>query len=150
MRVWEIVPGLYQSRTPTRPEDVHFRDQDGSPVKITAVIDLEGNIDPNVPQKKIGDVYVYWPILDEEGRMPNEVVLRGLAEFITGLMDAGHNVLVHCHSGMNRASLVSGLALVARGMTPDDAVETLRERRDPNVLSNETFRDWLLNRATTA
>jgi protein-tyrosine phosphatase len=147
MRVWEIAPGLYQSRTPTRPEDVHFRDQDGTSVKITAVIDLEGDIDPNVPQKRIGDLYVYWPILDHEGRMPNETVLRGLAGFISGLMDAGHKVLVHCHSGMNRASLVSGLTLVAKGMTSEEAVDTLRERRDPNVLNNETFLRWLLTEA---
>ena len=150
MRVWEIAPGLYQSRTPTRPEDVHFRDQDGISVKISAVIDLEGNIDPNVPQKRIGDVYVYWPILDQEGRLPDETVLRGLADFITRLMDAGHNVLVHCHSGMNRASLVSGLTLVAAGMSPEEAVERLRERRDPNVLNNETFHEWLLTEAAPA
>ena len=144
MRVWEIAPGLYQSRTPTTPQDVEFRDQDGDSVEITAVIDLEGNIDPNVPQKKIGGVYVYWPILDEEGRLPNRTVLRGLASFIGDLMDAGHKVLVHCHSGMNRASLVTGLTLVARGMAPEEAVERLRERRHPDVLSNRTFRDWLL------
>jgi protein-tyrosine phosphatase len=144
MRVWEIVPGLYQSRTPTRPEDVHFRDQDGDSVKITAIIDLEGDIDPNVPQKKIGDVYVYWPIRDDEGRLPNETVLRGLARFVSGLIDAGHSVLVHCHSGLNRASLVSGLTLIERGMSPEEAVETLRDRRDPNVLHNQSFLSWLL------
>jgi protein-tyrosine phosphatase len=82
--------------------------------------------------------------------MPDEIVLRGLADFITRLMDAGHNVLVHCHSGMNRASLVSGLTLVAAGMSPEEAVERLRERRDPNVLNNETFLDWLLSEAATA
>jgi protein-tyrosine phosphatase len=144
MRVFEIVPHLYQSRTPTTPQDVHFRDQDGTSVRITAVIDLEGTIDPNVPQKRIGDVYVYWPLLDEEGRLPDEMALRGLAHYLSALMDAGHNVLVHCHSGMNRASLVSGRTLIARGMDPDEAIATLERRRDPNVLSNQTFREWLL------
>lgn len=147
MRVFEIVPHLYQSRTPTTPDDVHFRDQDGASVKISAVIDLEGTVDPNVPQKRIGDVYVYWPLLDEEDRLPNETALRGLARYVSALMDAGHNVLVHCHSGMNRASLVSGCTLITRGMSPEEAIETLERRRDPRVLSNTTFREWLLKEA---
>jgi protein-tyrosine phosphatase len=144
MRVFEIVPHLYQSPTPTRPEDIHFRDQGGSSVKITAVVDLEGSIDPNVPQQKIGDVYLYWPILDEEDRLPNQRVLRGLAYFISALMDAGHNVLIHCHSGLNRASLVSGRTLMARGMTSEEAIATLERRRAPDVLNNGSFRKWLL------
>jgi protein-tyrosine phosphatase len=144
MRVFEIVPHLYQSRTPTGPGDVHFRDQDGRSVGITAVVDLEGTIDPNVPQKRIGDVYLYWPLLDEEDRLPDETALRGVARYLSALMDAGHNVLVHCHSGMNRASLVSGRTLIARGMSPEEAIGTLERGRDPHVLSNRTFREWLL------
>jgi protein-tyrosine phosphatase len=147
MRVFEIVPGLYQSPTPTSPKDVHLRDQDGTSVKVTAVIDLEGTVDPNVPQKRIGDVYVYWPLLDEEDRLPNETALRGLASYVSALMDAGHNVLVHCHSGMNRASLVTGCTLVTRGISPEEAIETLERRRAPEVLSNTTFREWLLKEA---
>jgi protein-tyrosine phosphatase len=148
MRVWEIIPGLYQSRTPSGPEDMDFRDQDGRSVKISAIIDLEGDIDPGVPQGKIGDVYVYWPIEDEP-HMPDERTLRSLAQFMSGLLDAGHNLLVHCRSGLNRASLVNGLTLVTRGMTPVEAVARLRKRRDPTVLSNETFLQWLLTGAAT-
>jgi protein-tyrosine phosphatase len=143
MRVYEIAPGLYQSRTPTKPEDVRFHDESGESVAITAVIDLEGDIDPNVPEQKIGDVYLYWPIKDER-YLPDETTLLGVVQFTRALLDANHNVLVHCHSGLNRASLVTGRTLVARGMEPADAVEVLRKRRDPNVLNNEVFLEWLL------
>lgn len=143
MRVYEIAPGLYQSRTPTKPEDVRFHDENGESVAITAVIDLEGDIDPNVPEQKIGEVYLYWP-LEDERYLPDEETLRGVSRFIRALLEANHNVLVHCHNGLNRASLVTGCALVGGGMEPAEAVEILRKRRDPNVLNNEVFLDWLL------
>jgi protein-tyrosine phosphatase len=139
MRVYEIVPGLYQSPT---PEEHPFTDGDGHQVDINALIDLEGDIDPVVPQRKIGDVYVYWPI--EDGELKDPLTVQGLARFVSGLMDAGYRVLVHCRAGMNRASLVTGRVLIHRGMEPEDAISLLRERRDPEVLSNIAFRGWLL------
>jgi protein tyrosine phosphatase (PTP) superfamily phosphohydrolase (DUF442 family) len=139
VRVYEIIPGLYQSPTPT--EHV-FTDGDGHQVDINALIDLEGDIDPVVPQRKIGDVYVYWPIEDAE--LHDALTVRGLAAFISGLVDAGYRVLVHCKAGMNRASLVIGRVLIHRGMEPEEAVALLEERRDPEVLSNAAFREWLL------
>ena len=139
MRVYEIIPGLYQSPTPNeRP----FTDGDGRQVDINALIDLEGDIDPVVPQRKIGDVYVYWPIADAELR--DALTVRGLASFVSGLIDAGYRVLVHCRAGMNRASLVTGRVLIHRGMEPEEAIALLQERRDPDVLSNPAFREWLL------
>jgi protein-tyrosine phosphatase len=75
---------------------------------------------------------------------PDEETIRGVSRFIRALLEANHNVLVHCHNGLNRASLVTGCALVGGGMEPADAVEILRKRRDPNVLNNEVFLEWLL------
>ena len=139
MRVYEIVPGLYQSPTP----DEHiFTDGDGHQVDINALIDLEGDIDPVVPQRKIGDVYLYWPI--EDGELKDPLTVRSVAQLTSGLIDAGYHVLVHCRAGMNRASLVSGRVLVHRGMEPEEAIELLQERRHPEVLSNVAFREWLL------
>ncbi|HEX2026221.1 MAG TPA: dual specificity protein phosphatase [Actinomycetota bacterium] len=143
MRVYEIVPGLYQSLTPLERDDREFNDQDGKRVDITAVLDLEGTIDPNIPLEELGDVYVYWPIEDKP-KMVDQDTVRATARYISGLMDAGHRVLIHCHSGLNRASLLSGRTLIHRGMEPKEAVELIRERRSPDVLSNEVFERWLL------
>ena len=148
MRVWKIAPGLYQSPTPRSPQDVTFEDQEGHMVDISAIVDLEGDIDPDVPQREIGRVYLYWPIEDID-RLPDESTLRSVARFIGGLVDAGHRVLIHCRSGINRASLVSGLALVLKGMEPREAVDLLRDRRDPTVLKNKTFLAWLLGQQPT-
>ncbi len=72
-----------------------------------------------------------------------------MARFISGLMDAGYRVLVHCNQGLNRASLVTGRTLIERGMAPRDAVDLLRERRSPDVLFNERFREWLLHESAS-
>jgi protein-tyrosine phosphatase len=140
VRVYEIAPGLYQAPTPESPEDRTFTDQDGKDVRITAVVDLEGTVDPNVPLSDLDDVYLYWPIEDKL-RMVDEDTVRSIAHFVSRLMDAGHHVLVHCHSGVNRASLISGRALVARGMEPKDAVSLLRSRGSPECLNNRVFHD---------
>jgi predicted protein tyrosine phosphatase len=143
VRVYEITPGLYQAPTPESPEDRTFTDQDGKDVRMTAMVDLEGTVDPNVPLSDLDDVYLYWPIEDKL-RMVDEDTVRSIAHFVSRLMDAGQHVLVHCHSGLNRASLISGRALVARGMQPKDAVALLRARRSPECLNNRVFHDWLL------
>ena len=142
MRVYEIVTGLYQSPTPQTPDDSVFTDADGNEVGINAIVDLEGGIDPVVPQGELADVYLYWPILD--GPLPDENTLRTIARFVAGLMDRGYRVLVHCKAGKNRASLVSGRVLIERGFEPEEAVRLLRERRGDDVLRNIAFLDWLM------
>jgi protein-tyrosine phosphatase len=143
VRVFEITGGLYQAPTPTSPGDRTFTDQEGNSAGINAVIDLEGSIDPNEPLHDLGDVYLHWPIEDEP-RMADEATVRAIAGFVNRLIDDGYRVLVHCRSGFNRASLISGRALVGRGMDPHRVVELLRERRGPECLSNHVFLDWLL------
>jgi len=53
--------------------------------------------------------------------------------------------LVHCQAGLNRSGLVAGTALVLSGLTPQEAIDTLRTSRSPAVLCNKTFETWLLN-----
>lgn len=48
--------------------------------------------------------------------------------------------LVHCQAGLNRSSLVVARALMfSDGLTGDQAVELLREKRSPAVLCNRAF-----------
>lgn len=51
--------------------------------------------------------------------------------------------LVHCESGLNRAPLVVARALILEGMSPDEAISLLREKRSPRVLNNPAFENWL-------
>lgn len=54
-------------------------------------------------------------------------------------------VLVHCQAGINRSSLVSGLALILSGVveTGQEAIDLIREKRSPEALSNPVFREYL-------
>lgn len=51
--------------------------------------------------------------------------------------------LIHCQAGLNRSSLVTALVL-ARGMTRQEALALIREKRSPACLCNPYFEQWLL------
>jgi len=54
-------------------------------------------------------------------------------------------VLVHCQAGLNRSSLIVGRALILEGMSGNDAVELIREKRSPACLCNPSFEVYLRN-----
>lgn len=55
----------------------------------------------------------------------------------------GRRVLSRCQAGLNRSSLVAGLAMVRLGYSGADAVQLIRARRSPWALCNEEFADFL-------
>ena len=52
-------------------------------------------------------------------------------------------MLVHCQAGLNRSSLVAARALMLDGMSADDAIRIVREKRSPACLCNKAFEDYL-------
>jgi len=119
--------------------------EDWAPVHergITVVIDLEGDVDHGVPTAADAFLYVYLPIHD--GDLPNLDRLHAVAELGARLVRQGHRVLSHCGMGLNRSALVAGLVLMAQGMTGQQAIDRLRERR-PGALFNERFARHLLD-----
>jgi len=58
---------------------------------------------------------------------------------------AGKRVIVACHMGLNRSTLVAGLAMRLLGVPAADAIRAIRAARGPEALSNGTFEDFLLN-----
>ena len=81
--------------------------------------------------------------LFDESRVPNPEMLYHLARWVN-LCRARGRVLVHCQAGLNRSALVTGLALVLAGLTPTEAITTLR-KRSPAILCNKYFERWLLS-----
>lgn len=53
--------------------------------------------------------------------------------------DAGGTVLIRCHWGLNRSSLVTGLTLTALGHAGDAAVGVIRAQRSPWSLCNRDY-----------
>ena len=110
--------------------------------RIDVVIDLEGGLDAGVPTVCERCLYVYFPIEDDDQRLPTLTKLRAIAVMAASLIRDGHVVLSHCGMGYNRSALVAGLILVELGMTGGEAVARLRERR-PGALFNPNFAECL-------
>lgn len=53
--------------------------------------------------------------------------------------------LVHCQAGLNRSGLVTAVALILGGCTPEEAIDMLRASRSPAVLCNPVFEKMVLD-----
>jgi hypothetical protein len=71
------------------------------------------------------------------------VDLEDAVYFTLCALKRGDRVLVNCQAGLNRSGLVTGLALIAYGVTPDSVVELIRAKRAPLCLANATFAHFL-------
>ena len=107
---------------------------------ITAVIDLDGDLDLNIPNIPNHMLYVYFPIFDEG--LPDLNKLHAVAKLGARLVANGDRVLAHCGMGLNRSALVAGLVLTYLGMKGKDAVALLREKR-PGALFNKNFAAYI-------
>jgi protein-tyrosine phosphatase len=108
--------------------------------EISVVIDLEGDLDDDVPTIPNRVLYIYYPIFDED--LPDLTKLHAVARLGATLMQGGHKVLSHCGMGFNRSALVAGLILVYLGFTGEEAFQMLRRRR-PGALFNDIFAGYL-------
>jgi hypothetical protein len=105
---------------------------------IDVVIDLEGGLDTCIPTAVNHCLYVYFPIEDDDQKLPDLTRLGAIARLAASLIGDGHRVLSHCGMGFNRSALVAGLILIELGMPGTQAVARLRERR-PGALFNPGF-----------
>ena len=77
--------------------------------------------------------------------IPDERLLLMLARYVNQCRRLGMT-LVHCQAGLNRSALVAGLALVESGMSGEQAIKLLRDKRCEAVLCNSAFENWLAGR----
>jgi protein-tyrosine phosphatase len=112
---------------------------------ISAVIDLDGDLDLGIPTVPNHMLYVYFPIFDED--LPDIQKLHAVAKMAARLIENGEKVLAHCGMGLNRSALIAGLILTYLGMKGDEAVDLLRQKR-PGALFNEKFAAYLTNLPT--
>jgi len=73
--------------------------------------------------------------------------LDEMAEHVAGALRNGERVLVRCQAGINRSSLVCGLAMLRLGWGAEEAIERMRKVRSPYVLFNQSFVDYLRSEA---
>ena len=108
--------------------------------KIRLVIDLEGQLDCDVPTIPNNLIYIYFPFEDE--RLPDLVKLHALGQLAATMMQHQRAVLIHCAMGFNRSPLMAGVALTYLGLSGTQALELLRQKR-VGALYNKTYADYV-------
>ena len=69
-----------------------------------------------------------------------------LGQVVAEAVEGGKRVLVRCHAGLNRSSLVAGMAMIEMGFPASDAIQRIRAARGPFALCNSAFVDYLADR----
>ena len=91
-----------------------------------------------------GVVHEGFHMYDSESHVDVDTLDDAVEKIVAALNDGG-NVLVHCQAGINRSNLAATRALMEwKGMTATEAIDLLSRQRDDVILSNETFRNYLL------
>ena len=68
-------------------------------------------------------------------------VIHDLADWAHDRWSSGKRVLIRCAGGMNRSGLLVALTLMRSGLTSDEAIALIRDRRHPWALNNRSFVD---------
>jgi protein-tyrosine phosphatase len=108
--------------------------------RIQTIIDLDGELDLDVPSAPDNVLYIYLPIFDED--LPDLHRLHCVARMAADMIRDNRPVLAHCRMGLNRSPLVAGVALTYLGFSGADALKLLQEKR-PGALYNDTFAEYL-------
>lgn len=141
MKVYEIIKDHLYQRGQFRDRAKFEKFQFMNEYKFDVVVALHPHMDPDLEGMC---QYIHWPIPDS--KLPDPVMLHGLAQMLATFIQDGKKVLIHCNGGRNRSSLLSALVLMKLEplMTGSSAVGWLQIRR-PNALANERFVDYLEN-----
>lgn len=80
---------------------------------------------------------------DNDGEIDRDLVFE-LAAHVWFRLERGNKVLVHCQAGLNRSSLIVATVLVRHaGLSPAEAIETIRAQRCDACLCNASFEEFV-------
>ena len=112
-------------------------------LNIHVIIDMDDDLDVGVPTIPNQMLYIYFPIEDMP-ELPDLEKLHSLARMSARLVESGYKVLVHCGMGHNRSALLAGLILRYLGMSGEDVVTLIREKRQ-GALYNKAFAEYIVS-----
>lgn len=107
---------------------------------ITVICDMDGNLDLGLPDIPNQMLYVYFPFEDQF--LPDLVRLHAIARLCASLVPHGCRILSHCGMGHNRSALLMGVILTYLGMSGEDAVTLIQEKRQ-GALYNLHYANYL-------
>lgn len=76
--------------------------------------------------------YLHMPVVDQKVCSVEELGI--LVGWIDSQVSQGLSVVVHCVGGLGRSGFAAAGFLVGRGMTPELAIQLVRECRSPRAL----------------
>jgi hypothetical protein len=121
---------------------IHARSHFGREADVDRQTDLGGGL-------WVGAFDPFPQVLDLREEFPDSIEEPVPAEKVEALaqraeaMQANGPVLICCTAGINRSPLVAARVLMRQGMTSEEAISFLRDRRGEIVLCNPTFEAWL-------
>jgi predicted protein tyrosine phosphatase len=75
----------------------------------------------------VKDTGITWPVHDLHA--PDRPEATRLVEAVTGRLDAGDGLIVHCGAGLGRAGTIAAAVLLHYGVSLDDALSTISAAR---------------------
>jgi protein-tyrosine phosphatase len=79
-----------------------------------------------------------------DGGVPRDLVaVRQLVDQVLQAAQHGESIVIHCKGGLGRAGTIGGCVLVASGLTPQAALDALREARGPNCPETHAQRAFI-------
>jgi protein-tyrosine phosphatase len=68
---------------------------------------------------------------------------RQLAQVILDLLRAGKNVAIHCRGGIGRSSVIAACVMMLSGMTSDEALLKVEDKRGCLIPDTTEQREWV-------
>ncbi len=124
MNYSKITDNLYIGTTP-KAGDYNILHELGVTLVINMRIGLPPKRDPRTPPMRS----VWLPVIDSPiFPIPVFVLRKGVLEALK-VMDGGGAVYTHCSKGRHRGPAMGACILIAQGMSPDEAMRLIKERR---------------------
>lgn len=145
MKLIEIWPERLYQRGEFRKLPLSEKQARLAAAGITAVLNVSPRLDAELQAAMGPAAYLHAPIADSAHA--DFAVVEAAAAWALGALNAPDSrLLVHCHAGRNRSSLLSAILLMELyEMAGLDAVAHLRLVR-PNALATDAFVDYLKQR----
>jgi protein-tyrosine phosphatase len=110
---------------------------------LTHEEELELDLEAEAREVKAkGMDFISLPVPDRDvPRSDSEV--KAIVEKLDGKLSSGKNTVIHCRQGTGRSGLVAACLLIARGVSPGAAVETLSAARGATIPETMEQRSWI-------
>lgn len=91
-----------------------------------------------------GIEYINFPIVDRNIPAAGGKI-KDLIESLTGKINQGNSVVIHCRMGIGRSSIIAGCVLLKTGYKPNEVLTHISKIRGLKVPDTEEQEKWLKN-----